>query len=157
MKNIYLRDYIDKHSKLNFCDVELFEFGKPDESIGVCRTKIGCHKHLEEFILQCFLVLMGGNLFAKKEILDINIGKLHNLNEFLFKMDWRIEYELIPMDTEALKTLLHKWLDEQALISMDLKTDNINSSIMLGAFDSMTQQIIFDTNHYKYLLVRNLG
>ena len=157
MNRIYLKDYIIRNNKLNFCDVDLFEFGQADESISICRAKIDCHKCLEEFVLQCFLVFMSEDLFMKSEELGINIGKLENLEEFLFKNDWEEEYQLIPVVSDKMKSLLLKWIDQKTIVKMNLNTLNIDSAIILDKFDSMEQYVVFSTGDYKYLLVRSLG
>jgi len=157
MNKIYLKDYIIKNNKLKLCDIDLFEFGKADESISVCRAKIDCHKCLEEFVLQCFLVFMSGDLFMKSEELGINMGKLENLEEFLFKNDWEEEYQLIPVSSDKIKSLLLKWIDQKTIVKMNLDILKIDSVIILDKLDSMEQYVVFSTNNYKYLLVRSLG
>ena len=157
MNKIYLKNYIIKNNKLNFCDVDLFEFGQSDESISVCRAKTNCHICFEEFVLQCFLAFMSGELFTKSEKLNINIGKLHNLEEFLFKNDWEEEYKLIPISTDKIQSLLFEWIDNKTMIEMNIDILNINSAIILDKFDSLEQYVVFNTNAYKYLLVRSLG
>ena len=156
-KSVNLKKYINENSKLYFCDIDLFEFGRADESIGICKAKIDCHISLEEFIIQSFLVFMNEYLFNKNEELDINTGKLHTLEELLFKSDWKEVYELISLDINKVKTLLSKWIDNKTMKEMGLIISDINSAIMLGEFDSMEQNIIFEDNKFRYFLSRGLG
>jgi len=157
MKNIYLKDYIKTNRKLKFYDVNFFEFGQADESINVCRAMLDCHKCFEEFVLQCFLVFMNKDLFMKNEELDINTGKLNNLEEFLFKNDWKEEYQLIPISDAKAKSLLFQWIDSKNIKEMNFDILSIKSAFMLGRFNSMNQYLIFTTSYHMYLLVRQLG
>ena len=75
----------------------------------------------------------------------------------MFKSDWKEVYELIPLDINKVKTLLSKWIDNKTMKEMGLIISDINSAIMLGEFDSMEQNIIFEDNKFRYFLSRGLG
>ena len=152
MKDLQLNQYIQNRVKLSFCIMELYEFGKSDESISICKSKLHSHRNLEEFVIQSFLVCMGEDLYMKEEELLINHGKLEKLEDFLFKNNWNKSYTLNSIEID-----LTQWISSEMIEKIDLNLNKINYIYSLNQLEDTEQLLFFQDEDSQYLLSRYLG
>jgi len=152
VKDLQLNQYIQNRVKLSFCIMELYEFGKSDESISICKSKLHSHRNLEEFVIQSFLVCMGEDLYMKEEELLINHGKLEKLEDFLFKNNWNKSYTLNSIEID-----LTQWISSEMIEKIDLNLNKINYIYSLNQLEDTEQLLFFQDEDSQYLLSRYLG
>lgn len=158
-KNINLKEYVSSKKGFYFCKTDLFQFGKPDETILIVRSSKKCDQKIEDFIIQSLLTMCCEDNYMKEEYIDITDKRLVDLEKFLFSFEVgaKEKINLNPIEKDKGVNLLHEWLSENDLKRIDISLNEIEYFVFVDKYDSMEQNIIFEDNKFRYFLSRGLG
>jgi len=156
---IKLKEYLLRHYGFYFCDMKLFQFDRPNDTILVTRTSIKCNQSLEDFIIQSLLVQCCEDNYMKKEYIFIEDKRMDGLDTFLFSKEvgGKEEFTLYPITKENGIALLRTWIGTHDMKKLNISFDEIDLFLSIGKFDSMNQEMVFEDNQYRFFLSRGLG